>query len=101
MFFWGDVCYTVIGKGLVLMSNRKLKYRPEDYPEIAYELRELEKEWNIYLDFKGEGNERIIRRMHLKDAIWNVRLGVKRMVLGRTLRQVEADEIVEYIWSLL
>ena len=51
------------------MSEVKLKYRPEDYPDMADELIRCEKELNEYLN-STDAEDKIIKRIRLKDAIW-------------------------------
>lgn len=81
------------------MSDVKLKYRPEDYPDMADELIACEKELNEYLAAKEE--DKIIKRIRLKNAVWYVRLCVKHMHVARKITQEQADEMVEYFWGLI
>ena len=81
------------------MQEVKLKYRPEDYPDMADELIRCEKELNEYLNAPEE--DKPIKRIRLKDAVWYVRLCIKHMHVAQDITKEEADEMVEYFWGLI
>lgn len=82
------------------MSEVKLKYRPEDYPDMADELIRCEKALNEYLN-TPDGKDKIFKRIRLKDAVWYVRLCIKNMHVTKEITQEQADEMVEYFWGLI
>lgn len=77
------------------MQEVKLKYRSENYPDMADELIRCEKELN------ASEEDKEIKRIRLKDAAWYVRLCIKHMHVARDITKEEADEMVEYFWGLI
>lgn len=77
-------------------KDKRLKYNAKDYPAIEDLLIDAEKKYNKYLKSKTVSNH-----ADFKQAIWNVRIGIKHLVVGDKITEEHANEMIDYYMGVL
>lgn len=76
---------------------KDFKYKPSDYPSISYYLEDIEKKYNNYIS----SNKDEIKLIILKEAINELKNGLKSAILLNQISTKEADEMLDYYWELI
>ena len=80
-----------------MKASNNFKYNPSDYPSLSFYLNDINKKYNDYLF----SNKNEIKLIMVKEAINELKNGLKSAVLLKEISPEEAEKMLDYYWELI